>query len=55
MNFKQELIMNFGTMSDLRNLMKNAKAALEIAHNLGELPIFVEELNMQADAPDMTI
>ena len=55
MNFKQELIMNFGTMSELRNLMKNAKVALEIAHYMGELPTFVEELNIQADAPDMTI
>ena len=27
--FTQELIMNFGTMSELRNLMKNAKAAYE--------------------------
>ena len=40
---------------ELRNLMKNAKAALEIAHYMGELPTFVEELNIQADAPDMTI
>lgn len=47
--------MNETMIYELRNLMKNAKAALEIAHYLGELPIFVEELNMQADAPNMTI
>lgn len=47
--------MNETMIYELRNLMKNAKAALEIAHYLGELPIFVEELNMQADAPNMSI
>mgnify|MGYP006371224727 FL=1 len=55
MNFKQELIMNFETMSELRNLMKNAKAALEIAHYMGELPTFVDELNRQAEPTNMTI
>ena len=40
---------------ELRNMMKNAKPALEIAHYMGELPTFVEELNKQADAPYMTI
>ena len=55
MNFKQELIMNFETMTELRNLMKNAKAALEIAHYMGELPTFVDELNKQAEATEMTI
>ena len=47
--------MNEAMIYELRNLMKNAKAALEITHYLGELPIFVEELNKQADAPNMTI
>lgn len=47
--------MNETMIYELRNLMKNAKAALEIAHYMGELPTFVEELNIQADAPDMTI
>ena len=55
MNFKQNRIMNETMIYELRNLMKNAKAALEIAHYMGELPTFVEELNIQADAPDMTI
>ena len=35
--------------------MKNAKSALEMAHYMGELPTFVEELNMQADAPNMRV
>ena len=47
--------MNEVMIYELRNMMKNAKAALEIAHYMGELPTFVEELNIQADAPDMTI
>ena len=47
--------MNETMIYKLRNLMKNAKAALEIAHYIGELPTFVEELNKQADAPNMTI
>lgn len=47
--------MNFGTMSELRNLMKNAKAALEIAHYMGELPTFVDELNRQAEPDQMSI
>ena len=47
--------MNETMIYELRNLMKNAKAALEIAHYMGELPTFVEELNKQADAPGMTI
>lgn len=47
--------MNETMIYELRNLMKNAKAALEIAHYMGELPTFVEELNKQADAPYMTI
>lgn len=40
---------------ELKNLMKNAKAALEIAHYHGELPTFVDELNGQADATGMSI
>ena len=47
--------MNETMIYELRNLMKNAKAALEIAHYMGELPIFVEKLNIQADASNMTI
>ena len=47
--------MNETMIYELRNLMKNAKAALEIAHYMGELPTFVEELNMPADAPNMSI
>lgn len=47
--------MNFETMSELRNMMKKAKAALEIAHYYGELPTFVEELNKQAEPDQMTI
>ena len=47
--------MNETMIYELRNLMKNATAAFEIAHYMGELPTFVEELNIQADAPDMTI
>ena len=47
--------MNETMIYELKNLMKNAKATLEIAHYIGELPTFVEELNKQADAPNMTI
>ena len=47
--------MNETMIYELRNLMKNAKAALEIAHYLGELPTFVEELNKQAGASNMSI
>lgn len=47
--------MNFETMTELRNLMKNAKAALEIAHYMGELPTFVDELNKQAEPTEMSI
>ena len=47
--------MNEAMIYELRDMMKNAKAALEIAHYMGELPTFVEELNMQADAPNMSI
>ena len=47
--------MNETMIYELKNLMKNAKAAFEIAHYMGELPTFVEELNMQADAPNMSI
>ena len=47
--------MNFETMSELRNMMKKAKAALEIAHYMGELPTFVDELNRQAEPTEMTI
>ena len=47
--------MNETMIYELKNLMKNAKAALEIAHYLGELPIFVEELNKQATPTEMTI
>ena len=46
--------MNETMIYELKNLMKNAKATLEIAHYIGELPTFVEELNKQADAPNMT-
>ena len=43
------------TMTELRNLMKNAKAAFEVALYFGELPTFVEELNKQATPTEMTI
>lgn len=33
--------MNETMIYELKNLMKNAKAALEIAHYYGELPTFV--------------
>ena len=47
--------MNETMIYELKNLMKNAKAAFEIAHYMGELPTFVDELNIQADASNMTI
>lgn len=47
--------MNEAMIYELRNMMKNAKAALEIAHYYGELPTFVEELNRQAKPTEMTI
>ena len=47
--------MNETMIYELRNLMKNAKPALEIAHYMGELPTFVEELNIQAEPTEMTI
>lgn len=47
--------MNEAMIYELKHLMKNAKPALEIAHYIGELPTFVEELNKQADATGMTI
>ena len=47
--------MNETMIYELKNLMKNAKAALEIAHYYGELLTFVDELNIQADAPNMSI
>ena len=47
--------MNEAIIYELKNLMKNAKAALEIAHYLGELPIFVDELNKQAEPTEMTV
>ena len=47
--------MNETMIYELKNLMKNAKAALEIAHYMGELPTFVEELNKQAEPTEMTI
>ena len=47
--------MNEAIIYELRNMMKNAKAALEIAHYYGELPTFVEELNRQAEPDQMSI
>lgn len=47
--------MNETMIYELRNFMKNAKAALEIAHYYGELPTFVDELNKQAEPTEMTI
>ena len=47
--------MNETMIYELRNLMKNAKAALEIAHYMGELPTFVDELNRQAEPDQMSI
>lgn len=40
---------------ELKDLMIKAKPALEIVHYYGELPTFVEELNMQADPKGMNI
>ena len=54
-NFKQNWTMNEAMIYELRNLMKNAKPALEMAHYYGELHTLVDELNKQADAQDMTI
>ena len=47
--------MNEAMIYELRNMMKKAKAALEIAHYYGELPTFVEELNKQTEPGQMTI
>jgi len=47
--------MNEIMIYELKNLMKNAKAALEITHYYGELPTFVDELNQQVDANQMSI
>ena len=47
--------MNETMIYELKNLMKNAKAAFEIAHYMGELPTFVDELNRQAEPIEMTI
>ena len=49
------MIMNEMMIYELKNLMKNAKTALEIANYYGELPTFVDELNQQADPKEMTI
>lgn len=55
MKLKTKQLMNESMIYELKHLMKNAKPALEIAHYIGELPTFVEELNKQADATGMTI
>ena len=47
--------MNEIMIYELKNLMKDTKAALEIAHYYGELPTFVDELNQQVDANQMSI
>ena len=47
--------MNEAMIYELRDQMKNAKPALEMAHYYGELHTFVDELNKQADATEMTI
>ena len=47
--------MNEAMIYELKHLMKNAKPALEIVYYIGEFPTFVEELNKQADATEMTI
>lgn len=49
------MIMTEIMIYELKNLMKNAKTALEIANYYGELPTFVDELNQQADPKEMTI
>ena len=55
MKLKTKQLMNEAMIYELKHLMKNAKPALEIAHYIGELSTFVEELNKQADATGMTI
>ena len=52
---KRTMIMNEIMIYELKNLMKNAKAALEIALYHGELTTLVDELNQQADPKEMTI
>ena len=47
--------MNEIMIYELKNLMKNAKAALEIALYHGELTTLVDELNQQADPKEMSI
>ena len=47
--------MNEAMIYELRNMMKKAKAALEIAHYYGELPTFVDELNKRVEPDQMTI
>lgn len=47
--------MNETIIYELKELMKNAKPALEIADYYSELPTFTEELNQQADARGMSI
>lgn len=47
--------MNEFMIYELKNLMKDTKAALEITHYYGELPTFVDELNQQVDANQMSI
>ena len=47
--------MNEAMIYELRDLMIKAKPALEIVHYYGELPTFVEELNMQAEPKGMSI
>ena len=46
--------MNEAMIYELRDLMIKAKPALEMAHYYGELPTFVEELNMQAEPKGMS-
>lgn len=47
--------MNEIMIYELKNLMKNAKPALEIAHYHDELPTFVKELNGQVEPTNMSI
>lgn len=47
--------MNEIMIYELKNLMKNAKPALEIALYYGELTTFVDELNQQEDLKEMSI
>ena len=49
------MIMNEFMIYELKNLMKNAKAALEIALYHRELTTLVEELNQQAAPKEMSI